>query len=389
MKKKVLLVCGTRPEIIKMAPVYKALEKSAMLEPVVLHTGQHTDLAAPLYEFFGMPPTESIDLIRQNPSLSALSVALLAPVSDVLLRTKPAAVLVHGDTSSAAMAALASFYEQIPVGHVEAGLRTNDMYSPFPEEMNRSLIGRMATWHYAPTAGAEQALLREGLTSSSIKVTGNTVIDAALLAAAMLEDNYVDSFVQEHELAFRTAGRRLVLVTAHRRENWGGGLEAIASAVADLLEAQKDLFFVWPLHANPEVARTVRAVFEARHVDADRLLLCPSLGYSTLVWLLKKSWLVMTDSGGIQEEAAAFGTPVLVLRDTTERPELIEAGGGVLVGAVRANIFDWAQRLNDDPALLHRMRHVDNPFGNGTAGLQICTHLEDVLFSKTTNPGKK
>jgi UDP-N-acetylglucosamine 2-epimerase (non-hydrolysing) len=298
-----------------------------------------------------------------------------------MTRLQPSAVLVHGDTSSASMAALAAFYQQIPVGHVEAGLRTNDRYSPFPEEMNRSLIGRLSNWHYAPTKGSAEALYREGIAASDVLVAGNSVIDAAHLAAKMLDDGYAEPFVQEQDLERRTASRRLVLVTAHRRENWGAGLQEIASAVADMLDEQQDVFVVWPLHANPEVARTVRAVFEARNVDASRLVLCQALGYSALVWLLKKSWLVMTDSGGIQEEGAAFGTPVLVLRDNTERPELIEAGGGVLVGANRANIVEWSRRLHQDAQLLHRMRHIDNPFGNGTTGLQIRAHLEAALAS--------
>lgn len=379
MKKDVLIVCGTRPEIIKMAPVYTALKTSAKLNPVVLHTGQHTDLAAPLYKFFNMPPDHSIELKRSSPSLASLSVALLEPISKIIEETKPKAVLVHGDTSSSIIAALAAFYEKIPVGHVEAGLRTGERYSPFPEEMNRCLTGRIAEWHYAPTDRAQAALIKENIARSSILVTGNSVIDAAKLTASMLENGHTDEFIESNNLRERTVGKRLVLVTAHRRENWGKGLEEIASAVAELLEEREDLFVVWPLHANPDVSRTVKKVFASRKVDTSRLVLAPALDYPALIWLLHKSWVVLTDSGGIQEEAAAFGAPVLVLRDSTERPELIDAGGGVLVGALKESILYWFYLLERDPQVLYQMRNIVNPFGTGTTGLQIKNHLEAVL----------
>lgn len=379
MKKQVLLVCGTRPEIIKMAPVYAALKESKLLEPSLLHTGQHTDLAAPLYKFFGMPPTESLALHRQNSSLSALSVALLAPISDAITRLRPSAVLVHGDTSSSIMAALAAFYEKIPVGHVEAGLRTNDRYSPFPEEMNRCLTGRLAHWHYAPTQLAAKALLSEGINSASICITGNTVVDAAKQTAALLNTQALDPFITDNSIAERISGRRLVLVTAHRRENWGAGLAEVSAAIAQLLRTEPDLFVVWPLHANPDVARTVREAFSGSDVDRSRLVLAPPLDYPALIWLLHKAWVVLTDSGGIQEEAAAFGVPVLVLRDSTERPELIEAGGGVLVGAVAERICAQVFRLGTEPDYFLSMRNIVNPFGNGTAGIQVVNHLETVL----------
>lgn len=379
MKKKVILVCGTRPEIIKMAPVYKALRESDLLTPAVLHTGQHTDLAKPLYQFFDMPPDYSIELVRSTPSLASLSVGLLAPIAQIFEKEPPAAVLVHGDTSSSVMAALAAFYEKIPVGHVEAGLRTGEKYSPFPEEMNRQLTGRLAEWHYAPTNRAKDALLAENIQPSRVLVTGNSVIDAALLTSQMLESGHKDEFIESHSLASRIDGKRLILVTAHRRENWGTGLEEIATAVAEILQEKPDVFVVWPLHANPDVARTVRKVFTRMRVDESRLVLAPPLDYPALVWLLHKSWIVMTDSGGIQEEAAAFGAPVLILRDSTERPELIEAGGGVLVGAVKDSIRFWFHQLESDAQVLFKMRNIANPFGAGTTGAQITKHLEAVL----------
>lgn len=376
----VLLICGTRPEIIKMAPVYAALQASTKLRPRLLHSGQHTDLAWPLYEFFGMTVDYSIELTRSNSSLAHLSALLLEQTTQVLQAARPAAVLVHGDTSTAAMGALAAFYEQIPVGHVEAGLRTGDKYSPFPEEMNRSLIGRMADWHFAPTALAEQALRAEGLgaKAGSLVVTGNTVIDAAL-AARYRTAEHAPAVVAQYGLSERLENKRLALVTAHRRENWGAGLESIAHATADMLEQYPDMVAVWPLHANPQVAKTVREALAPRNVDETRLVLTPPLDYADLIWLLSHAWVTLTDSGGIQEEAAALGVPVLVLRESTERPELITAGGGVLVGTDRSRIGKTLADLTQSLARYTAMRHIQNPFGDGTAGVQIVRHLEQAL----------
>lgn len=380
-KKDVLVVCGTRPEIIKMAPVYQALAQSETLRPVLLHTGQHTDLATPLYRFFDLHVDHLLELHRDKPTLARLSELLLGQCADVIEAAKPSAVLVHGDTSSAAMAALAAFYNQVPVGHVEAGLRTYDKYSPFPEEMNRSLIGRMADWHFAPTQRAAQALYAEGIAQECVLTTGNTVIDAALWTAKSVAQAVPD-FVQKNQLEQRLQGMELTLVTAHRRENWGEGLLQIAHAVADWLESNPKAFVVWPLHANPAVAQPVRQVLKDRLGEHHpRLVLCEALDYVPLVWLLQHSHLVLTDSGGIQEEATAFGTPVLILRDCTERPEVLEAGAGVLVGANRERIRGELAQLQAQPAKLERMRQAGNPFGDGHAASRIVKHLEDVLAS--------
>jgi UDP-N-acetylglucosamine 2-epimerase (non-hydrolysing) len=381
MLKKVLIVCGTRPEIIKMAPVYSALAASKSLAPVLLHTGQHTDLATPLYSFFNLPVDHSLTLNRKDNSLAALTSSLLEDISAVIKTEQPAAVLVHGDTSTCLAAALAAFYAQIPVGHVEAGLRTYDPYSPFPEEMNRCLVSRLAKWHYAPTVSAKDALVLEGISPESILITGNTVIDSAKLTAQLVNGEYVDEFVEANALREKRKTKRLVLVTAHRRENWGDGLVQIANGIADLAQEFSDLLIVWPLHANPAVAQVVRNVIEERGLDSSQVLLCGPLGYPTLIWLLHESWVVLTDSGGIQEEAAAFGAPVLVLRDSTERPELIEAGGGVLVGANKAAIVSWVQKLHTDNSVLAAMQNVVNPFGDGTAAMQIAQSLEAALAS--------
>lgn len=383
MTKKVLVVCGTRPEIIKMAPVYAAIRESRLLQPLLLHTGQHTDLAEPVYRFFGMDPDIRINLRREKPDLAHLSAVLLEHCAAAIADLKPDAVLVHGDTTSASMAALAAFYAQIPVGHVEAGLRTGDRYSPFPEEMNRTLIGRMAQWHYAPTEGSMAALAREGITGDTVMVTGNTVIDAAHMTAHMLGDGSNEPFVSRMALATRIADRRLVLVTAHRRENWGEGLRNISRSVCRLLADNPDVLVVWPLHANPAVAQTVRDEVAQCDGLTDRLLLCEPLDYTALIWILRRAWLVMTDSGGIQEEAAAFGVPALVLRDSTERPELIEAGGGVLTGADSVRIEAALARFAAQPEILEGMRGIQNPFGDGLASERIRMHLESELA-----PGK-
>lgn len=386
--KNILLVCGTRPEIIKMAPVYRALERSEHFNPVLLHTGQHTTLASSAYEFFAMEPDHALDLERGDGSLADLSATLLQGCTQAIARLKPEAVLVHGDTSSAAMGALAAFYQQLPIGHVEAGLRTHDMYSPFPEEMNRSLIGRMARWHFAPTERSVAALRAENIAPDAIHLTGNTVIDAVRMAADLLRTGREEPFAAAHDLEARTRGHRLVLVTAHRRENWGEGLARIAHSVCDLLAADPKAFFVWPLHANPAVAQAVRDVVAARGESANpRLLLTEPLEYSALTWLLVHAWVTMTDSGGIQEEAAALGVPALVLRESTERPELIEAGGGVLLGTDRRRIVQTANELREHPERHEAMRDIVNPFGDGRAAELIAQALAHELIGAAKTQG--
>lgn len=379
-KIKMMMVCGTRPEIIKMAPVYHALNASEYFAPILIHTGQHTDLAMPLYRAFGMLPTRILVLRRSQGTLAQLTGNLLAGISQMLDEFHPSALLVHGDTASAMAAALAGFYAQTPVGHVEAGLRTYAKYSPFPEEMNRSVIGRLADWHYAPTPAARQALLGEGISDSHISVTGNTGIDAAMQMMGSLSDAELPpKIVADHGIHQRIAGRRLLLVTAHRRENWGEGLQQITKAVDQLLSRYDDLFVVWPLHANPAVSQSIRHALDHRCKHDGELLLCPPLDYPALIWLQHHAWLVLTDSGGIQEESAALGTPVLILRDTTERPELISAGGGILVGANCVRICETVDRLNDNPDIWSSMKNIQNPFGDGLAAKRIVRHLKTVL----------
>lgn len=372
MPKTIALICGTRPEIIKMAPVYHAIAATPGLKPFLVHSGQHTDLAQPVYELFGMRPDCNIELSREKPDLAHLSAILLESLFDALNQAKPVAVLVHGDTTTAAMGALASFYLQIPVGHVEAGLRTGERYSPFPEEMNRTIIGRIAHWHFSPTERSRSALLAEGIPEPTIEVTGNTVIDAALLMSGRISADtahrtqvqaWVDSQVARH--------RRLVLVTAHRRENWGQGLREIAQSVVHILQDNPDCCVLWPMHANPAVKEVILQEIEHIQGISERLLLTQPIDYPDLIWALSNSWAVLTDSGGIQEEAVAFKSPVLVLRDSTERPELIEAGGGRLVGANRQRIVETFTELTQNPQMHAAMRACANPFGDGQAAQRI------------------
>lgn len=378
-KKKVLLCMGTRPEIIKMAPVVRALDELAV-ESVVFHTGQHREVAAPLYRLFGIEPAVNVDrLDRKGGSLAELGAALLEAAHHAIARTKPDIVLVHGDTSSALMAALAAYYHEISIGHVEAGLRTGDPYNPFPEEMNRRLIGRMARWHFAPTRGARAALELEGITPSAIHMVGNTAVDAALDVArrSRLEPGLIAWPSALADLRHADPARHLVLVTAHRRENWGEGIEGIVQAVAALIELHPAVTVVWPVHPNPAVRDAVHVgLVAAKERHSERLRLVEPLDYACLVALLERAWVVMTDSGGIQEEAAAFGTPVLVLRDNTERPELIAAGGGIVVGTDPQEILAAAAPLLRTPDLRAALVLHRNPFGDGAAAIRIARILD-------------
>lgn len=373
-----LLCMGTRPEIIKMAPVYHALRATGDAVRV-LHTGQHDEMAWPLYRFFGMQPDHSVELKRAREGLANLAAELLAGIGEHIKRNRPRTLLVHGDTLSAFAAATAGFFAQVPVGHVEAGLRTHTMYDPFPEEKNRELIGRLATFHFAPTAQARANLLREGIADASIVVTGNTVVDATRLAVARLDqgkarlvDDDVRDFLSAH------SGKRLLLITAHRRENWGAGIQRIAHAVAQVLREHEDVAAIWPVHANPAVANDVATGLAALDPSAAaRLLLTSPLDYPSLIAALRRCWLVLTDSGGIQEEAVSLSVPSLVLRETTERPEIVAAGYGRLVGTDATTIVAAFNALSDDRAAhaAMRCRAGESPFGDGYAAQRICAGL--------------
>lgn len=386
----VLISVGTRPEIIKMAPLHAELRRRGL--PVAwVHTGQHREMADSLYRFFGIEPEHEIALDRRDASLAHLNALLLEGLSALYGRLRPAAVLVHGDTTSTLASATAAFYQQVPVGHVEAGLRTGNALEPFPEEKNRELTARLARWHFAPTAGAAANLAREGIVADAVHTVGNTAVDAALgtcrrldallaagAAAAVLPAELAT--LRDHADAQRW---RLITVTAHRRENWGDGIRQAAQAVAELLATHPDLAVVWPVHGNPAVSDTVRAELGALAGEGGsaggRLLLCPPLDYPALLWCLRRSTLALTDSGGIQEEGAALGTPVLVLRNTTERPELIAAGAGALVGTDRAQVVQAVNQLLRDDAALAAMRAAVNPFGDGHTAERVADVLQHDL----------
>ena len=382
----VLISVGTRPEIIKMAPVYAALRQRGL--PVAwVHTGQHREMADTLYTFFGITPEHTLALERRNGSLAHLNGLLLDGLSDLYQNLQPSAVLVHGDTTSTLASAQAAFYNDVPIGHVEAGLRTHIPREPFPEEKNRELTARLARWHFAPTAGAAANLAREGIHADAVFTVGNTAVDAALAASQRLDTLLASgSAVLPPEL--NTLRRllnqglggqpmRLITVTAHRRENWGAGIVQTARAVASLLARHPNLAVVWPVHGNPAVSGTVHAELGALARDlGGRLLLCPPLDYPALLWCLRRSTLALTDSGGIQEEGAALSTPVLVLRNTTERPELIEAGAGLLVGTDQAHVLASVSRLLADAPALDSMRRAINPFGDGSTSARVVAVLQ-------------
>jgi UDP-N-acetylglucosamine 2-epimerase len=374
--KNIMLCMGTRPEIIKMAPVYYALREKGMA-PLLLHTGQHKDMADPMYQFFKLIPDFSLPLARTSDALYHLSALLLDKLGNAFSVVRPPAVLVHGDTSSAAMAALAAFYQKIPVGHVEAGLRSHQDFNPFPEEKNREMIARLATWHFAPTARACANLRQESVPDERIHMIGNTIVDAVRLANTDLHDTVEHAREIESgplkALAQRLApGRRLVLITAHRRENLGRPLLSITRAVRELLETEPDIVVVWPVHSNPKIHVTVNEVFASLPEEvAERLFLTRPLSYPTTINLLQQAWMVLTDSGGIQEEAACMNVPVLILRDTTERPELVDSGGGRLVGTRHKAILGATRALLRKPALHQSMSCAPNPFGDGYAAARI------------------
>jgi UDP-N-acetylglucosamine 2-epimerase (non-hydrolysing) len=379
MTKNILISVGTRPEIIKMAPVYFDLKKRG-LNPVLLHTGQHTDMATSLYNIFDIVPDYTLILSRDTKDascdLSMLSSTLLHNISNVMMQIDPAIVLVHGDTSSALMSALAAFYQKRPVAHVEAGLRSHDAGNPFPEEKNRVLIAQLAHWHFSPTMRAKQNLLAEGVKESNIHIVGNTVVDAAILGAQKLEHYQSkatdDSFAIVDKLKKHLSSKQIVMVTVHRRENQEGSIASIMQAILELMKKNSAMIVVWPVHPNPKVKKAVHdGMMNVDKTISSRIYLTEPLGYPVLLWILKNAWLILTDSGGIQEEAVAVSTPVLVLRDTTERQEIIDAGAGILVGTKKENIIKTVEALRQNTQQYDAMRNVENPYGDGTTAVKI------------------
>lgn len=372
----VVVAFGTRPEAIKMAPVLWALEESERLRPVVVVTGQHRDLLQQVLDLFGVRPDVNLDIMQAGQSLTDITCRVLQGMAGVLEQLAPALVVIQGDTTSALAAALAAFYARVPVAHVEAGLRTRDPYLPFPEEMNRRLIGRLAALHFAPTPSAVDNLLREGIDPGSIFLTGNTVIDSLLHVAR--KDPLPPPDLPPEALR---AGR-LLLLTAHRRENWGAPLARIFTAVTEILSRFPDVGVVVSVHPNPRVARVAREMLGGR----DRVWLVRPPDYAGMVALLKRACLVLTDSGGLQEEAPVLGRPVLVLREATERPEGIRAGIARLVGTDPQRIVREAARLLADPLAYRRRARAVNPYGDGRAGRRIVAAVEYHLGFRSQPP---
>ena len=369
--KKVMLVFGTRPEAIKMAPLVKEFRKHPdAFQTVVCVTGQHRQMLDQVLHLFEITPDYDLNIMKPGQDLYDVTSRVLLGMRAVLQESKPDLVLVHGDTTTSTAAALAAFYGQIPVGHVEAGLRTHNIYSPWPEEMNRQITGRIATYHFAPTALSRKNLLAEGIADEKIFVTGNTVIDALHQVVAKISSS--DAMRAELDQALLSAGydtkrlangKRLVLITGHRRENFGGGFLSMCSAIKALNEKYPEMDFVYPMHLNPNVRRPIGEVFG--ETPPGNMFFIEPLDYLPFVYLMEKSYLVLTDSGGIQEEAPGLGKPVLVMRDTTERPEALEAGTVKLVGTDYAKIIDEVSHLLDTPAYYHSMSRAVNPYGDG------------------------
>ena len=366
---KVMVVFGTRPEAIKMAPVIKELRKVTDIETVVVVTAQHREMLDQVLQLFGIVPDYDLDLMKEKQDLYSITTGVLAGLKEIMQREKPDLVLVHGDTTTTFAAALAAFYERIPVGHVEAGLRTRNKYSPYPEEMNRSLTGRLAELHFAPTDVSRENLLAESVASFKIWVTGNTVIDA--LMETVREGYQFDDSLQGIDF-----NRRIILVTTHRRENWGDHMRDIYAALLQLVEEFEDVEIVFPVHRNP----TVKDLAEEMLGGRDRIHLLDPLEYEAFANLMNASYIVMTDSGGLQEEAPSLGKPVLVLRDTTERPEAIQAGTVQLVGTVQNNVHKAARRLLLDRSQYDEMAHAINPYGDGKAAIRIVQVIIDFLY---------
>ena len=378
MKDKVRTVFGTRPEAIKMAPVVLALQQSAVVESRVCVTAQHREMLDQVIQLFDITPDYDLNLMRPNQDLYDITANILTGMRDVLTDYKPDLVLVHAATTTCFAAGLAAFYQQIPVGHVEAGLRTGDLSAPFPEEANRSLIGRLATKHFAPTNSSESNLLREDIDASAIVITGNTVIDALLWVKSRLA-NYQESVWREaigDALFQRLADskRRLVLITGHRRENFGQGFVDLCNAIKHLAQAHPQWEFVYPVHLNPNVQKPVFDILSG----LDNVALIAPQDYLPFAWLMNRSALILTDSGGIQEEAPSLGKPVLVMRKVTERPEAVDAGTVRLVGTDGTEIVRHVEEVMLNDAVYQSMSKAHNPYGDGKAASRIVAAIEQL-----------
>ncbi len=382
--KKVMLVFGTRPEAIKMAPLVKEFQKHPeQFKTIVCVTGQHREMLDQVLNLFEITPDYDLNIMKQGQDLYDVTARVLVGMRDVLKEAQPDAVLVHGDTTTSTAAALAAFYQQIPVGHVEAGLRTHNIYSPWPEEMNRLITGRIATYHFSPTPLSKENLLKENVAETAITVTGNTVIDALYMVVDKIKTN--STLSDELAALLKTAGydisrlangKKLVLITGHRRENFGDGFINMCTAIKDLTQKYPDVDFVYPMHLNPNVRKPIHEVFGEDLSNLSNMFFIEPLEYLSFVYLMEQSTIVLTDSGGIQEEAPGLGKPVLVMRDTTERPEALEAGTVKLVGTNYDKIVCEVSHLLDDAEYYNTMSQAVNPYGDGLA----CGRITSTLY---------
>ena len=382
--KTIMLVFGTRPEAIKMAPLVKEFQKyPETFKTIVCVTGQHRQMLDQVLQLFGIVPDYDLNIMKQGQDLYDVTARVLTGMRDVLKESHPDVVFVHGDTTTSTAAALAAFYQQIPVGHVEAGLRTHNIYSPWPEEMNRQITGRIATYNFAPTPLSKSNLLRESVAEESITVTGNTVIDALYWVVNKIkEDKVLNEELQNllaqagYDVTRLAGGRKLVLITGHRRENFGDGFINMCTAIRDLTQKYPDVDFVYPMHLNPNVRKPIHEVFGEDLSNLGNMFFIEPLEYLSFVYLMEKSNIVLTDSGGIQEEAPGLGKPVLVMRDTTERPEALEAGTVKLVGTEYDKIVNEVSLLLEDQAHYDAMSKAVNPYGDGLACGRIAEALK-------------
>ncbi len=371
MKKiRAMLVYGTRPEAIKMAPVVQACERHARIEPIVVSTGQHREMLEQVNAYFGLKPQVDLDLMRPDQSLAEFAARCLAGVDRVLAEHRPDCIVAQGDTTTVMAASLAAFYRRTPLVHVEAGLRTGDLHAPWPEELNRRVTSLTAAVHCAPTRGAADNLLREGAAADTVHVTGNTVIDALLWA---VERERAGG--ERWQTKYASLGERpMVLITGHRRENFGSGFENICQAIAELAGRHGDTVFLYPVHLNPRVREPAHRLLDGK----SNVWLAEPAGYAEFVWLMDRAHVILTDSGGVQEEAPSLGKPVLVMRDTTERPEAVAAGAAELVGTDVRRIVESVSRLLTDEAEYRRRLITQNPYGDGHAAQRIAELIADL-----------
>ena len=383
--KKVMLVFGTRPEAIKMAPLVKKFQESYDFETIVCVTAQHREMLDQVLDIFDIKPDYDLNIMKQGQDLYDITSRVMLGLRDVLNETNPDVVLVHGDTTTSTAAALAAFYKQIPVAHVEAGLRTNNIYSPWPEEMNRRITGRIATYHLAPTELSRQNLLKENVDNQNIIITGNTVIDALLWVVNKIKSDA--NLAETLQINIKNNGydidriedkRKLVLITGHRRENFGEGFRNICNAIKTLSIKYPDVDFVYPMHLNPNVRKPIAEIFGNDKDKSGNTFFIEPLDYLNFVFLMEKADIILTDSGGIQEEAPSLGKPVLVMRDNTERPEALEAGTVKLVGTDYDKIINEVSELLENEESYNKMSKAVNPYGDGSACKRIVDFLKEV-----------